>query len=799
MSTAKYMIFILFFFIIGLVNAQTGLEEPYDSTKVKIDVIDIPGRSASAITALAKIEKSVLTQENISQFITSNVAKILSIDSLLQHEKHIDLDVFNKRHLINKKTYWAQRLIQVEAVESVLAERLQSIEEKSTSARKIAQEWHNISQSIEGEYVDSIVSVNIQRVISYQDSLLIKLIYQRGRLLEVQDKAIHEASLITAFLEQINERLDNVSHNLLVRSKMNYGKLINPSEYTSAFSVLKRNLIIEGRLLSDYMKENGAFIFLFMLILIIGIIIFKQTQKAVFKNTEIAVESYYQVQFRRLLFAHRSTAFVLVIWFSALIFPNQPLLFKDIVKVSISIPLLILLYHLINRELLISVLVLFALVFVKVIVNQFPPDHIIYGIFVFIAALCECFVLVKLIDYVGKKTFKSHMLNVIIKKVLQFALLVVGLVLILGLFGYFVLAELVINVVLTNTFSISLLFVSMLIVNGLIEYIFNSSHLNRFEVFKFYGKAIKTKLIQIVAIITPLTVVYFILLSINAHEPVVAFIREIFTYQFSIGDTISFSIGRIVLLIIVLSGSVFISNVLKMLLEEDVLSRTSLDEGLPHTIALLAKYSIITIGVSMAISMAGLPMQSLTVLIGAFGVGIGFGLQNIFNNLVSGLILLFERPIKIDDVIEVGQFMGKVKSIGIRSSIVRTFDGAEVIVPNGQLISSEVINWTHSDHIRRHEILVGVAYGSDVEFVKGILEEQIKLHEDILIDPAPSVLFLKMGDSSLDFRLLIWISRKSDSLKIKSELTQMIYNTLNKEGIEIPFPQRDVHIINDKN
>ena len=189
-----------------------------------------------------------------------------------------------------------------------------------------------------------------------------------------------------------------------------------------------------------------------------------------------------------------------------------------------------------------------------------------------------------------------------------------------------------------------------------------------------------------------------------------------------------------------------------------------------------------------------MPLDHLTIIFSAFSVGIGFGLQNIFNNLVSGVILLFEREVQIGDIIEVGDLMGTVNSMGIRSSHIRTFEGAEVIVPNGLLISKEVVDWTLSDKSRRIEIISGVAYGSDVHLVKKLLMEVIKKHPDVKPDPEPLVLFNAMGESSLDFRLLFWTDQFEQWLRIRSEIIFAIHDTLYENDISIPFPQRDLHL-----
>lgn len=211
-------------------------------------------------------------------------------------------------------------------------------------------------------------------------------------------------------------------------------------------------------------------------------------------------------------------------------------------------------------------------------------------------------------------------------------------------------------------------------------------------------------------------------------------------------------------------------------------------------ITAITQFALITLGLLMAVRSIGMPLDQLTIIFSAFSVGIGFGLQNIFNNLVSGVILLFEREVQIGDIIEVGDLMGTVKEMGIRSSHIRTFEGAEVIVPNGLLISKEVVDWTLSDKSRRIEIISGVAYGSDVHLVKKLLMEIITKHPDIKQDPEPMVLFNAMGESSLDFRLLFWTDQFDQWLRIRSEIIFAIHDVLGENGISIPFPQRDLHL-----
>ncbi|MFY0253680.1 mechanosensitive ion channel family protein [Chitinophaga sp. 30R24] len=209
---------------------------------------------------------------------------------------------------------------------------------------------------------------------------------------------------------------------------------------------------------------------------------------------------------------------------------------------------------------------------------------------------------------------------------------------------------------------------------------------------------------------------------------------------------------------------------------------------------LLLRLAVLAGGVLLAFAASGIPMDKLTIVIGALGVGIGFGLQNIVNNLVSGIILAFEKPIEVGDVIELGSRSGVVKEVGIRSSKISAYDGSEVIVPNGDLISQQLINWTRTNRSRRVTFAIGVAYGSDVKQVTDIIKSAFTDRKDVLTLPAPLVQLFEFGDNAVNFRVYFWIADLDNAGIIQSEVLSYIYNTLNKAGITLPYPQRDLHL-----
>jgi potassium-dependent mechanosensitive channel len=221
--------------------------------------------------------------------------------------------------------------------------------------------------------------------------------------------------------------------------------------------------------------------------------------------------------------------------------------------------------------------------------------------------------------------------------------------------------------------------------------------------------------------------------------------------------------------------------------------RLRLRPGAGYAIVTLTRWTILIIGAALTLAALGIDMAKVTLLAGALSVGIGFGLQNVVNNFVSGLILIVERPVGVGDVIERGTLSGTVTRIGVRSSTVRTGQGAEVIVPNGDLVSKEVVNWTRSDRRRRYDIDVGVAPGSDPEQVMRVLVEAAAEVPEIMTEPAPRAMFKGFGDSSLNFMLLAWVPTLDVGLQAQNALRVAILRKLGAAGIAIPFSQRDPH------
>ena len=267
-------------------------------------------------------------------------------------------------------------------------------------------------------------------------------------------------------------------------------------------------------------------------------------------------------------------------------------------------------------------------------------------------------------------------------------------------------------------------------------------------------------------------------------------LQNFFTREHSIGDY-TFSINKLLLFLLIIGISVITSRVVSFFASDNhssTVKNNSNKRGVGSWL-LLIRISILGIGLFLAIAAAGIPMDRLTIIIGALGVGIGFGLQTLVNNLVSGLIIAFEKPVNVGDVVEIGGQGGTMKSIGFRSSVISTWDGADLIMPNGDLLSAHLTNWTLGGSHKRVSVLIGIAYDSDLNNVKNVLTSILEGDERILKTPAPVVQYEQFSNNSISVKIYFWTRYMNDSNITRSDLLVTIQTVFAAQGIVIPHPQ----------
>jgi small-conductance mechanosensitive channel len=258
---------------------------------------------------------------------------------------------------------------------------------------------------------------------------------------------------------------------------------------------------------------------------------------------------------------------------------------------------------------------------------------------------------------------------------------------------------------------------------------------------------------------------------------------------------INLSLLQILLLVVLLVAVFWISSLTKRFLFNRLLAHSGLERSLQYAIAQIVSNIVLVVGVFIVLENTGIHLAALAVFAGAVGVGVGFGLQNIASNFISGLVILAERPITIGDRVEVAGVVGRVHQIRARSTVIMTNDNIAMIVPNSKFIDSPVTNWHYGDPSVRFRLPVGVAYGSDVNKVRDALIAAAREHSATLSDPEPTAFLEKFGDSTIDFELVAWSREMSHRpRRFKSDLNYLVHKHLSAAGIEIPNPQRDLHI-----
>ena len=391
----------------------------------------------------------------------------------------------------------------------------------------------------------------------------------------------------------------------------------------------------------------------------------------------------------------------------------------------------------------------------------------------------------------AKKLLNGHILFLwrVVSETAPFAALLFALAFVLNVTGYVALSQIITSVI-TSCYLTALIVVLLSRIGyGLTHMLLFHSGLIRINVIANYRTLLLKRSMQVFSLYLIYVWLTVVLRKAMLAQPVQLLWRSFYTEEFTYG-ALSISVQNITEFFVVLLSSVILANVIRAILEEDLLVHFSLKRGVPKAIAMVTKYTLLVVGFFLAVSSMGVDIDKLGFLAGGLGVGIGFGLQNIVGNFISGLILIFERPIHEGDVIIAGQTEGEVKEIGLRSCVVRSWDGAEVIVPNQEFISGKVTNWTLSDAQRRKELLIKAKLSANPKEVVSSIRTVLEAREDLLKSPAPMLLYQGYSEYSHDFRVLFWLNR--NLLVSSSEVALDIYDKLSQLGVANPVPVREI-------
>lgn len=793
------LILILFFTALSI---STFSQEKINPLKEKpvpeitYSVTEVPKKIEEVTVYLSDLESIIAPASEIVKIETTYVAFNESLEEL-RNEADLDkLDNQFTRNLKDLRQRWEAKHQQVLKWQKIIEDRSTTLNKEKLKFENIKATWQRTYDKAKKEKAPQELLESIRTVQKQLNKKGKELTKRSNTLISYQSKITEVSIELGNIVEKLENALNLRRTEIFTRDAPPlWAIVVEPQDTVSLTNQVEDIWVLYKRSVTDFVESRSdqiifdLFVYVLFLLFLFGLKYFGRTIESEDSSVSFA---------KKLLDRPIAVSFLIFLIFSALFHSDAPDVLLSFYKILMIIPLVIILVHIIKPSLKPP---LYGLVILYVL-NQFQriavTDSLLGRL---ILLLLTIFAIAGLIWIIRRKVIEESFGE---KKAFGFVLFGIKVALTLICFafignivGYVSLADLLVSGTMNIVYIAILLITAVAVLNALIVLFLQTKPAQKLRVVQYQHEKIRLTGKKIIHIGVIIIWLFVVLNSFNVYEPVIQWLSDILSKRWIIGS-FSIAIENILVFIFSIWAAVFISRLVRFVLEGDILPRLKLPRGVPGAISSLTTYSILALGILVALFGIGLDLSKLTILVGALGVGIGFGMQDLVNNFISGLILIFERPIQVGDAVTVADVSGRVKSIGIRSSIIRNWSGAEIIVPNGHLISNKLTNWTMTDQLRRIEIKVGVMYGSDVNKVMEILLDCAKGNQKILTRPAAYVLFQDFAESYLEFELRCWTSDYSAWIDIRSDIRVAIINAFEKEGIVIPFPQRDLHIITDR-
>jgi small-conductance mechanosensitive channel len=791
-----------FFFLLLLIATFSPLRAqeatpPDTSAKVKEQLIPVTRFAAelpAAVSQLHNIQKNVITLQQITSLKDDLDSLFLRMDSTGRHLELRDTGQLEQKELENIIYLWQQEKEKLTRWQERIENNLDDLQKKKVATDRIVKLWSR-SLAANGKDINKdnrkILQDFISRARHFSDTLNLKSHDLMKMLQAISNRQI----LINNKLSFLQADLEKKEKMLLSNKGPSFFRVLRGEAPGYVFlGDVRKNLAGNLPPLKNYLTNNRfklLWIFLIFLFLFISLIYLnKNKDNEIFQEKENAYMAKAMILVSRPLW----TSLFLALLSARFILTSAPHDLYIILYTLTLIPLFLLIPAMLDKK---NRYYFYMVGFIFLFDNLselFFYGYLINNLVLIILSLLLIATLVKHSrESMSLMIFPGKFFNSMITTFNYVTILLLSASIISTFFGYYFFQEFLVTAYIWIYFAIYLYNTANITVAGLFEFLLYGKWTEHYKSISKYRAFLVHKIILLLNVVTFLLWLYTIVALFGFREEAAAAIVAVWEFGFKAG-TLDITIGNITLFIFSIWLSIQIARIVQTMLEEDILDKMDLERGVPQSISILVKYVLVIIGFFVAAGAAGMQLDNLAFIFGALGVGIGFGLQDIINNFISGLILLFERPIHIGDNISVGELEGVVRQIGIRSSIIQSYDRSEVVVPNSKLISNEVINWTLSNQMRRLEIQIGVAYGTDMDKAMKILEECARDHKEVLDNPPPYVWFKEFGDSSIEFRLLFFYPRFDGGQTVRSEVATAIVRAFRKNGITIPFPQVDVHI-----
>lgn len=785
---------------IQILDKITGKSAVSDSLSTKNEI------SIENVNKEIEFTDNLILKRNISDFADKKqmelLAKIDSFNIYVSRQgrefRKYEPTKLSHYFLINSRVNWLEYINKLRDYQTDLQKIIRNIQEQQNHYTINRDRWKSSLPELESK-ISSQVTGHIKLNLEREEQIIQRYDLRIKDLVTAENKIMQDIIFIEGILSDINSLIDKRRAELFKQNEKNIFAAVYIGSYSgSAFSRIKyafaENTKTFGFFVSGLKKSLPLFLMMFG-----GLISYFLFIRNKYKSLK-SVDNY--PNYKRInRFIIQKTwltliTVVLILWNN--VTPYSPLFFSLFVYLAALILLLILLSPLIDpfiRNIIKMAIILLTLSNFEIFAWYFGSYSRIYLLIESLTGII--LTLSYIFPTLGLKKFRDQNKRMLFytRIVAFFIFGLYSVAFISNLAGYVNLAvyclKLGIYAGVTSILVFGLYRITLTLINASIEV------LNIYfpDVVTLYGDDITLKLNRIFNVVFSITWLTGILRISEIYDIVSTWIVSFFTHKLEVGS-LSFTIGRLLFFVLVLYATYITAKFIKRIFEREILAKLNMKRGVAASISLTMRIFIVFFGTLIALSVSGLDLGKISIIAGALSVGIGFGLQNIVSNFISGLILIYEKPVMEGDTVEVDNLMGRVSNIGIRSSTLTTYDGAEVVVPNSNLISNQLINWTLSDNRKRIEIKVGTAYGSDPNLVMQLLQNAAVSHEKVLKEPVPNAFFTGFGDSSLNFRLLFWV-RFEDGLQTQSDVAVNVYNLFKAHNIEIPFPQIDLHVKKD--
>ncbi|MDH3530694.1 MAG: mechanosensitive ion channel [Acidobacteriota bacterium] len=766
----------------------------------------------------ARAEETRLRVEGIQKGLVLSPAVLTIQTSLPELTKELDARTAESRGLMTARPSletlktieqdWQVSAKSLPAWKSELKSAIDGLEKSLAELETLRKEWALTLELIEAPQKDqegtgseknkievpAEVLSTVRSMIAITVSTEKKVKETIAEVLSLQTRVSKQDNRVGEMLTTIADRREDALSNLFVReSPPIWSANRTTSSFGEMFTEAGRSYRIQFNTIRDYVSDKIEAIALHVLIFFgfAGILLWarKKARPLVEKDPEIRpAYSVFELPV--------AGALVLAVMLSGRFYPQAPRMMMAILGAAALVPGVLYLRRILEKPLypVFNALIVFYLVD---LLRQITATLPFLSRIMFTAEMLGAIAF--LAWYLWSRAANDDRdieyqdIFLIIRKAIPVLIVLFSVALIASVFGYVGLSHTVGNSVLASSYSAIILYATVQIVKSLLVFALRIRPFSQLGMVQHHLQLIKSKCFRLLDWVG---IISWILLTLNLfsiRRNVFGYLGDWLSYEISLGS-VTFTASDILVFGFTIWLSFAISRLVRFFLEEDVYPRVKLGSGISYATSTILHYVLLVVGVLLAIAAIGIDLTNFTILAGAFGVGLGFGMQAIVSNFVSGLILLFERPVELDDFVQVGAHQGLLKKIGLRASVLRTLDGSEIILPNSQLITEEVTNWTFSDQERRLEINIGVAYGTDPRRVMEILNELATKNVDILSEPPPRSIFVGFGESSLDFQLRAWTDKADQWVVVQSDLTLAIHDALKEAEIEIPFPQRDLHV-----